>query len=169
MADYTKNSRSIINNFLWQELVDAEILDPDEYRLDDFTKTIVPIVPVQQLPELNNLIGSNPYILYDYEIESYGDAWWICEERMLYTIVGTSISKISEITEFMVDLFRRKDISGKEVQSYNPDEDIVKFYTVCLESVSSPEPFQDEGGRMAGTVEITYKYSKILNSNGRFI
>lgn len=169
MTDYNKNARTIINKFLWDEISSSGILDPEDYRPDGFTKTVIPIFPAQQIPETNNLLGDLSYIIYDYSIDSYSDQWWICEETMLYTIVSTSISKISEISEFMVDLFRRKDISGKEVQSFNTEKNLVKFYSVCLESVSSPEPFDSEGGRMAGTVEITYKYSRIVDSEGRFV
>lgn len=169
MTDYNKNARTIINKFLWDTIIDAGILNAEDYRPDGFTKSIIPIIPAQQIPETNNLIGDLPYIIYDYEIESYGEQWWICEERMLYTIVSTSVSKISEISEFMVDLFRRKDLSGKDIQLFNTEKNIVQFYSACLESVSSPEPFDTEGGRMAGTVEITYKYSRFLDSSGRFI
>lgn len=168
MANYNKTARSIINSFLWQELKSNSILNENDYRPDGFTKSIVPIIPVQQLPELNNLLGDATYIIYDYEIMNYGEMWWICEERMLYTIVSTSISEISKISEFMVDLFRRKDLSGKELQSYNTETSILKFYSACLESVSSPEPFDSEGGRLAGSVEISYKYSRDVNSEGRF-
>lgn len=168
MPDYTKNARQIINSFLWDELKSNEILDENDYRPDGFTKTIIPIVPVQQLPEINNLLPDKSYILYDYEVMNYGDMWWICEEKIMYTIVSTSVSEISKISEFLVDVFRRKDLSGKDLQAYNNQTSILKFYSACLDSVSSPEPFDTEGGRMAGTVEITYKYSREVGEDGRF-
>jgi len=168
MADYTQNARTVLNSFLWSELQSEGILKSKNYRPDGSTKALVPIVPVQELPEFNNLISDQPYILYDYEVEGYGDQWWICEERMLYSIVGTSISKISEITEFMIDLFRRLDDSGKDVQLSNSKDDILRFYSIGLQSATAPTPFESEGGRMIGTVEITYKYSRILDDSGRF-
>lgn len=168
MADYTKNARTVINSFLWEELQSEGILEAKNYRPDGSTKSLIPIVPVQELPEFNNLIPAQPYLLYDYEVDGYGDQWWICEERMLYSIIGTSVSKISEITEFMIDLFRRLDDSGKDVQLSNTLDDKIKFYSVGLQSATAPTPFESEGGRMIGTVEISYKYSRILNSNGRF-
>lgn len=168
MADYDDNARSIINSFLWDELKSNLILNENDYRPDGFTNTITPIIPVQQLPEINNLLPGKPFILYDYEIMNYGEMWWICEEKILYTVVSTSISEISKISEFIVDLFRRKDLSGKDIQSFNTKSNILKFYAACLESVSSPEPFETEGGKLAGTVEISYKYSRDVNSQGRF-
>jgi hypothetical protein len=68
----------------------------------------------------------------------------------------------------MIDLFRRVDESGKDVQKFNPKDDKVIFYTVSLESVSGPAPIELEGGRVAGIVEISYKYSRYLDPSGRF-
>lgn len=168
MADYTKNARTVINSFLWDELNSAGILLAENYRPDGFAKGIVPIVPLQEVPEFNNLMPNQPYITYDYEVEGYGDQWWICEEVMLYTIISTNVSKISEITEFMIDLFRRLDDSGKDVQLSNTLDDKIKFYSVGLNSATSPAPFEQEGGRMAGSIEIKYKYARILDGGGRF-
>jgi hypothetical protein len=159
MADYTKNARTVINGFLWNELNDSVIMLAENYRPDGFTKGIIPIVPIQEIPEFNNLIPDKPYITYDYEVEGYG---------MLYTIISTSVSKISEITEFMIDLFRRLDDSGKDVQLYNPLDDKIRFYSVGLNNATAPAPFEQEGGRMSGSVEIQYKYARILDGSGRF-
>lgn len=169
MADYTKNARSIINAYLWNELKESGILEETQYRPDDFTTSVIPIIPSQEVPEFNNLMPELPFIVYDYEVEGYDDDWWICNEYIVYTIVSTSVSKAVEITEFMVDLFRRIDESGKDLQAYNPIDNIVRFYTVSLRSATGPAPFETEGGRVASTVEIGYKYSRYLNSSGRFI
>lgn len=168
MADYKLNARSILNSFLWDELKNSGILIEDQYRPDNFTKSVVPIIPSQELPEFNNLMPELPYIVYDYEVEGYGDQWWVCEERMLYTIIANEVSKVVEIIELMIDLFRRVDESGQDVQNFNPKDDKVIFYTVSLENASGPEPVELEGGRVAGTVEISYKYSRYLDSSGRF-
>lgn len=168
MADYTLNARTVINSFLWDQLKQNNIFIEDQYRIDDFTKEVVPIIPTQQVPEFNNLIGEKPYIIYDYEIQGYDENWWVCEESMLFTVVGTKVSEISEIVEFMVDLFRRFDDTGHDIQQYNPNSDKIIFYSVYLDSASSPAPFDMEGGRMSASVEISYKYSRVLNSSGRF-
>lgn len=169
MADYTKNARSSINGYMWQEIVSAGILVPSDYNPDGFIETLVPIIPSQQVPEFNNLLPNRTYIVYDYEVDGYSDDWWMCYESMMYTIVSPEYSKIIEVSEFLVDLFRRFDISGMEVQNYNKNKDIVKFYSVSLESVSSPGPSDLESGRAAGIVEISYKYSRVVGNDGRFV
>ena len=169
MVDYKINARSILNSFLWEELKDSGILIEDQYRPDNFTKSVIPIIPSQEVPEFNNLMPELPYIIYDYEVEGYGDKWWICEERMLYTIIANQVSQVAEIIELMIDLFRRVDESGQDVQKFNPKDDKVIFYTVSLENASGPAPVELEGGRVAGIVEISYKYSRYLDSSGRFV
>jgi len=169
MTIYKENARSIINSFLWEEIKESGVLDENDYRPDNFTKTLIPIIPAQEIPEFNNLLPDQTYIIYDYEINDYMDKWWICEEYMTYSIVGTKFGKVMEIIELMVDLFRRKDLSGKDLQSFNTNQDKIKFYSACLDSVTSPTPSEFEGGRIIGVVQITYKYSREVNSNGRFI
>jgi hypothetical protein len=169
MTIYRENARSIINSFLWDEIKTSEILDENDYRPDNFTKTLIPIVPAQEVPEFNNLLPEKTYIVYDYEINDYMDKWWICEEYMTYSIVGTKFGKVMELMELMVDLFRRKDLSGKDLQSFNTNPSKIKFYSACLDSVSSPSPAESEGGRIVGIVQITYKYSREVGSDGRFI
>lgn len=168
MADYKENARGVLNAFLWDQLQDSGIMSSADYRPDGFTKSLVPIIPSQEIPEFNNLLPDSTYIVYDFEVEGYDDDWWICEESMLYSIISPNYGKILEITEFMIDLFRRVDESGHDVQMFNPKTNIVKFYSVSLSSANSPAPFETEGGRMIGTVQISYKYSRILNSQGRF-
>jgi hypothetical protein len=169
MADYKQNARSIINSFLWEELKNSGILEEDQYRPDNFTKSVIPIIPSQEIPEFNNLMPELPYIIYDYEVEGYDDKWWICEESILYTVIANQVSEVVEIIELMIDLFRRIDESGKDLQAFNPKDNIIRFYTVSLTNVSGPAPIELEGGRVAGTVEISYKYSRYLDSSGRFL
>ncbi len=169
MADYNKNARSVINNFLWKEITDAGILNHSDYRPDGSTTTLVPIIPSQQTPEFNNLIEDKTYIIYDYEVEGYSDDWWVCHETMLYTIVSTEYSKIVQIMEFMIDLFRRVDLSGLEIQEFNTESNLIKFYSSSIESASSPIPVESEGGRTSGMIQISYQYSRIVGDNGRFV
>lgn len=169
MGTYNKNARAVLNSFLWNNLISSGILDEDQYRPDEFTKSIVPIVPSQEVPEINDLLPDKEFIVYDYEVLGYYDEWWICEEVMMYSIIGSSVSKVVEISEFMIDLFRRVDSSGHDVQLFNPENQLMSFYSVKISGVSGPTPIEMEGGRTTVTVEITYKYARILDSDGRFL
>lgn len=168
MANYKESARGVLNAFLWDEIQESGILSASDYRPDGFTKSMIPIIPSQEIPEFNNLMPDSTYIVYDFEVDGYGDDWWICEETMLYSIISPDYGKIVEVTEFMIDLFRRVDDSGHDIQMFNPKFNTVKFYSISLSSANSPAPFESEGGRMIGSVQISYKYSRILDPNGRF-
>ena len=75
-----------MNFCLLLSLRKSTILEETQYRPDNFAKSLIPIIPSQEVPEFNNLIPDLPYIIYDYEVEGYGDQWWICEEIMKNTI-----------------------------------------------------------------------------------
>lgn len=167
MTNYADSAISKIRDFLWSNLVNDEILNPNDYIADGFLKPIVPIIPTQQVPELNNLIGNQTYIVYDFDISSYSDQWWICEETALFSIISNDFSKIIEIINYMVDLFRRLDDVGKEINASLPSGTKFKFYYVSLDSATSPSPYMEEGGRQIGQVGIRYEYSRLL-TNGRF-
>ena len=167
MTNYADSAISKIRDFLWSNLVNDEILNPNDYIADGFLKPIVPIIPTQQVPELNNLIGNQTYIVYDFDISSYSDQWWICEETALFSIISNDFSKIIEIINYMVDLFRRLDDVGKEINAALPSGTKFKFYYVSLDSATSPSPYMEEGGRQIGQVGIRYEYSRLL-TNGRF-
>lgn len=167
MTNYADSAISKVRDFLWSNLVNDEILNPNDYIADGFLKPIVPIIPTQQVPELNNLIGNQTYIVYDFDISSYSDQWWICEETALFSIISNDFSKIIEIINYMVDLFRRLDDVGKEINAFLPSGTKFKFYYVSLDSATSPSPYMEEGGRQIGQVGIRYEYSRLL-TNGRF-
>lgn len=167
-VDYTITAFGKIRSFLWDNLKSSGVLNSNDYIADGFIQPLVPIIPIQQVPEFNNLIGNKPYIIYDYDINYVDEMWWICEEKVVFSIVSTDFDKIVQITQFMVDLFRRMDESAGDLNDVEPSTTKFKFFTIMLSGASSPSPSDEEGGRLMGEVQITYKYSRFLDENGRF-
>ena len=168
MTDYKDTAFGAIRSFMWEALQTASILDPNDYIADGFIEPLVPIIPVQQVPEFNNLVGNSPYIIYSYDTMSYSDEWWICEESITFNIVSNEFSKIIEISQFLIDLFRRMDSTAVDINAWQLSTSKFRFYTFSLANASSPVPYVEEGGRVMSQVEISYKYSRVLDSNGRF-
>lgn len=168
-VNYADTAFSKVRGFLWDKLQVANILNPADYIATGFTDPLVPIIPVQQVPEFNNLIGDKPYLIYDYDINDYGDEWFVCEENLIFTIVSTSFEKIVEITQFMVDLFRRMDETANDINAWQDSTSKFKFFTFILSGASSPTPYEEEGGRQMGEIKITYRYSRHLDSSNRFL
>ena len=168
-VDYKDTAVSKVRNFLWDQLVANELLDPQDYLADGFTGLLVPVIPAQQVPEFNNLISGKTYIVYDFDIAGYGEEFWMCEENVLFSIFSTSYQQVVELTNFMVDLFRRMDESAKDVNFALLSTDVFKFFYITINSASSPTPMTEEGGNYMGQVDITYKYSRHLDGNKRFV
>lgn len=167
-VNYADSAVSKIRSYIWDKLTENQILLERDYIADNFIVPLVPIIPTQQVPEFNNLLGGKTYIVYDFEVSEYYDQWWICQENLILTVVSNDYSKIIEITQYLIDLFRRNDESAEDINVWQDSSSKFRFHTFILKSAMSPTPVAEEGGRQMGTVEITYKYSRNLDSNGRF-
>ena len=168
-VDYSETAFSRVRTFVWDKLQEAGLLNSYDYLADGFIEPLVPIIPIQQVPEFNNLIGNKTYLIYDYDVKPYDtDSWWICEETIVFTVVSNNFNSIVSITQFLVDLFRRMDDSATDLNLYNGSNSNFKFFSFVLNSASSPTPFEEEGGRQMAEIDISYKYSRVLDNNGRF-
>lgn len=167
-VDYTLTAFSQIRNYTWEKLQDAKILDSNNYIADGFIEPLVPIIPVQQVPEFNNLVGNSAYLIYDYDTSSYSDEWWVCEETIKFNVVSNEFSKIIQISQFLIDLFRRMDSSAVDLNTWQGSNAKFKFFSFTLLGASSPSPSDEEGGRVMSEIQISYKYSRVLDSDGRF-
>ena len=169
MTDYSLTAVSEIRNFLWENLQADKILNKNNYIADGFRKPLIPIIPTQQVPEFNNLLSGKTYIFYDYMINSYNEDYWKCNESIMLNIVSNDHAEINKIINYLVDLFRRMDDTAKDINSSASVSDLFKYYYFYINSVSSPEPFEEEGGNQIATVDISYQYSRQIGNNGRFV
>lgn len=168
-VNYNDTAQGRIRTFLWDELKANNILDENDYIADGFDIPLIPIIPVQQIPEFNNLIGDKPYLVYTFDNVSYSDTmWWVCHERLAFSIISADYGKIIQIMQFMTDLFRRLDESATDINNAQADSKF-KFFMFAVVSMTSPEPFEQEGGRQMAMIELDFKYSRELDSKGRFL
>ena len=169
MADYKKTSISEIRDYLWNEIKDAGILNRDDYLADGFIIPLNPIIPAQEIPEFNNLIPGKTYIVYDYEINSYEPDFWMCDENLILSIVCPDYNKSVEILNFLLDLFRRMDLTAKDMNLQLSSSSPFKFHYFYINNMQSPAPFEQEGGNQVSLIDISYKYSRLIGSDGRFL
>jgi len=64
-ANYKLDAILEIRKFLWSKLVAAEIFDENEYFSDSINDKIVPIIPVQQVSEMDQFLSGKKHIVYD--------------------------------------------------------------------------------------------------------
>lgn len=170
-VDYVNSAATIIRNYVWQNMQDDGILNPNDYIADGFTKPLVPLIPLSDVPQFKNLLPGKPYIIWDFSLNGYSDDFWICEEEMSFSIVHNDRNKIIEITMYLVDLLRRMDVTALELEQYErsiTNSPKFNFHSVYINNINNT-PEVDEGDILVGEVWVRYKYSRLIDSNYRFI
>lgn len=169
MTDYSKVASYDVRKVLWEELQANNMIDPTNYYADGFIEPLLPIIPAQQVPEFNNLLPGKTYLVYDVFQKNYGVQWWMSEESITFEIISTSSNEIQTIINFMIDLFRRYDLSARDINLQLITDSPFNFHFFRLQSADPVQSFQNEGGFMSGVLTIDYAYTRETNSDtGRF-
>lgn len=174
-VDYTRIAAFDIRDFMWSQLQEAGLFDPNDYNADGFDTLLVPIIPSQQVPEFNNLLPGKTYITYDIIQKNYGVQWWISDENMVLQIISRDNGQIIAISNFLTDLFRRYEFSAGDINfAAESSGSPFKFLYCRLESANPVQPFIDEGGFMSGDFSINYTYTRSVDegtvaNSGRYI
>ena len=168
-ANYKLDAMFEIRKYLWENLVEYNIFDEDEYYSDNLGQTIIPIIPVQQSAEMNHFLSGKKHIVYDKVGLSYEDNWLICCEQILFTVYATDVLDIAEIRNVMTDLFRRMDDSAKDINRSGSISDKFKFHSIYIADISPTEPSQEIQGFLSSDITLEVKYSRITDQDGRFL
>ena len=80
-ANYKLDAMLELRKYLWKELYTRNIFNEDDYWSDNLNENIIPIIPVQQAPDLSQFMSGKKHIVYDKIGMSYEDNWLICCER----------------------------------------------------------------------------------------
>jgi hypothetical protein len=168
MVNYKLDAMFELRKYLWNNLKDTDIFDENNYYADNLKETLIPIIPVQQAPEMNQFLSGKKHIVYDKIGLSYEDNWLICCEQILFTIYSTEVSDIVEIRNFMTDEFRRMDDSARDINKWSNLSDKFKFHSLFIADISPIKPSEEIQGFLASDVILEVKYSRITDNNGRF-
>jgi hypothetical protein len=168
MVNYKLDAMFELRKYLWNKLKDTDIFDENNYYADNLKETLIPIIPVQQAPEMNQFLSGKKHIVYDKIGLSYEDNWLICCEQILFTIYSTEVSDIVEIRNFMTDEFRRMDDSARDINKWSNLSDKFKFHSLFIADISPIKPSEEIQGFLASDVILEVKYSRITDNNGRF-
>lgn len=167
--DYKADAMFEIRKHLWGQLKEVGIIDQTDYYSDNIGEEIVPIIPVQQQPELNQFLSGKTHIVYDKVGISYEDNWAICCEQILFTIYSTDVSEVVQIRNLMMDLYRRMDESARDLNYTDEISDKFKFYSIYVADISPISPSDELAGFLSGEVVLEVKYSRHVGTDGRFI
>ena len=167
MSIYKMDAVYEIRRHLWAELVDKGVFDPEEYYSENIGQELIPILPVQQQPELNQFLSGKKHIIFDKIGSSYNNLWTICDEKIMFTIYAIDIDDITEIRNLIVDVFRRMDDSARDLNS-SDYSDKFKYHNVLVLDISPTSPSQELQGFFSADIVIEVKYSRITDAAGRF-
>jgi hypothetical protein len=167
MTDYKLDAMYEIRKHLWNELVDKNIFEPSEYYSDNIGQELIPILPVQQQPELNQFLSGKKHIVFDKIGSSYNNLWTICDEKIMFTIYAIDIDDITEIRNLIIDVFRRMDDSAKDMNLAMPSSKF-KYHNILILDISPTAPSMELQGFLSADIVIEVKYSRITDPAGRF-
>ena len=165
-ANYKLDAMLELRKYLWEELSSRDIFDADDYWSDNLNENIVPIIPVQQAPELNQFMSGKKHIVYDKIGMSYDDNWLICCEQILFTVYSTAVADINEIRNYMTDEFRRMDESARDINRWAGLSDKFKFHSVHIADISPTAPSEELQGFFSSEIILEIKYSRDTDTNG---
>jgi len=166
-VDYKIDAMFELRKFLWAQLKLTGMFNQNDYYSDNLGTEIIPIVPVQQLPEMDQFLNGKKHIVYDKIGLSYEENWLICCEKVLFTIYSTDVTEIYEIRNLMMDLFRRMDESAKDANK-SKDTNKLIFHSIHVVETSPIEPSAELKGFMSTDVILEVKYSRTTDGTGRF-
>ena len=167
MTNYGIDAMYEIRKHLWQELLSNNIIDQNAYYSDNLGESIIPIIPVQQAPEMNQFLSGKTHIVYDKIGSTYEENWMICCEKISFTIYSVDFAEINIIRNMMMDVFRRMDDSARDLNRSRSTDKIIFHNTLILE-MSPTEPSTELAGFLAADVILEVKYSRTVGQNGRF-
>ena len=154
-------------SYLWSELQAAEVLDATDYYVDDFEAELIPIVPVQDLPQLRNYLGDKTYLIYQVlSMPVKNGNWFIKQEQLIFTVFSPSFNKMVEVCTLAEDALNRLAETGHDItRSMNSE-----FTFHCFETEYDISGETDsEGGRMTADITVTYEYTRDLAQTGRYL
>ena len=167
MTNYGIDAMYEIRKHLWQELLSNNIIDQNAYYSDNLGESIIPIIPVQQAPEMNQFLSGKTHIVYDKIGSTYEENWMICCEKISFTIYSVDFAEINIIRNMMMDVFRRMDDSARDLNKSRSTDKIIFHNTLILE-MSPTEPSTELAGFLAADVILEVKYSRTVGPKGRF-
>lgn len=113
-----------INRYLWTRIETNGILSKSNYKVPNSTVTLTPIVPVEEVPELLQVIdsqpgvGSYPFIVYSWSRIDNGQTWWLKTHNIGYSIRSTDDEAMASLLELFEKEFEDQDVAARRVNEY---------------------------------------------------
>lgn len=169
MVNYNTDASQDLVKFIWAKLQSAGVMVASDYVLEN-GPTIIPIVPVQELPEMANQFRDKPYIVYTISSnDNLADTMWMRQrDSAQFMIFSQDVNNIIAIKNVMLDFLRRYDDSAQLINKTSGLSGKYNFHCVYVMKTEVSGETTDEAGRMTGEVIIDYTYVRYLDSAGNY-
>lgn len=150
-------------DYLWALLRAEGVMTEGDYIVAEYALPLVPIVPIQDEPEMANQLGGKPYLVYDYYTHpAHATEWWRRRDELIFSIYCNDVNKIFEIANLMQDKFQAMDESAQALNKYMGPSNIFTFHKIELLGFETYKPAVSEGGRTIGEATVCYEYVRDL-------
>lgn len=164
-----------VNKYLWHRLSDEasayEGDRPGESILSRYNN-IVPIVPVEEVPDLMQAIdsqpgvGSRPYIVYAWNrVNSQGAAWYLKTHQIAYAVRSADDDKMRQTINLFEQEFQDQDRAALRLNAYLgslPEASPLKrfqFKYLNISSLGGQLPAEVENGVSESLITVSATFT----------
>jgi hypothetical protein len=173
MTDYNSIGTYELNTFLLSKLKDLKWTPAGgseekvfkAYAVAGGSAAISPLVQGAPVPELTNLSGGPPFIVFSYSTGA-GVTWERKREQAAYVIWDANTARLRVIQNYMNDLLSRFDWSASEINTFLGPTTLFDFKYVQVTTATSPDPAISEQGRQKGLIVAAFEYTRDTDQRG---
>lgn len=159
MIDFNAQAVDNFISHLWMVIQQNGMMA--QTTIDQYGLTVIPIAPANDNPEFANHMGQNPYIIYDlYSYPVSPTEYWRYRDEVVLTIYCPDFGVLQKLVQFLKYMYGRAEESVALLNDHiNPDNPFI-YHTCEFTVAQTYRPVQDEGGRLASEVTISYEYTR---------
>jgi len=153
-----------LRKWISSELIESEVIYAESYNGID------PVIPVQDIDELAEKLGSLPYMFY-YSIpmpKANRQQVYKKEELLYINVIANNYAELAGMVSFLIDLLDRQDFAAEDANK-RVEDGSVRFLTISLEKSGEVYQTTQPTGRFIQEVCFCYEYVREIKPNGRML
>jgi len=152
-----------LNKYLWSRIKGEGILTETNYS------GLVPIVPVEEIPELLQIIdaqpgiGSFPFLVYSWSRINNGVNWWMKTHNIAYSIRSTDDEAMGKLINLFEKEFQDYEAAARRVNDFvvangTALQKRYRFTHINVQVLGAQMPAGSEQGSSEALVTIAASY-----------
>lgn len=152
-----------VNRYLWTRIEAEGIMTKTNYS------GLTPIVPVEEIPELLEVIDAQPgvqsfpFIVYSWSRINNGQAWWVKTHNIAYSIRSTDDDVMGKLINLFEREFQDYDAAARRVNTFVATNGTAlqkryRFTSINVQVLGAQMPAGSEQGASEALVTIAASY-----------